>query len=262
MSAMPLPDRPRRRRRRLLVTAARLYTALLMADPPDNWFVPAPDGRYGPADGEALTLLLLGDSLAQSIGVGAREETMGARLAQALSEATGTAVDLRVPARAGATTRVVQRQAVRATGRCRAGVAVLVVGGNDTMLPVLVRRSARRFAQVLDVLRTAGWQVVVLPCPDPGAAPGFRAWVRWAAARRARLLARLQTRIALRAGALVGPSAAEDFLRRAELLSADGVHPSAVGYAEHAVRVLPVLLAAAGRGLPVTDRGVGDCARR
>ncbi|MFF2044246.1 SGNH/GDSL hydrolase family protein [Kitasatospora sp. NPDC058170] len=233
---------------RIRLAAARLYSRLLMHRPPADWSVPVADGRYGPArpaDDRPLTLLMLGDSLAQSLGAGRREETMGARLAEALGEGLGRPVDLRVLARVGATTAGLQWQTVRAA-RLRPGIAVLIVGGNDALLPIPLGRSARRFAHLVRALRETGWQLVVVPCPNPGYGPGFRAPVRWAGARRSRRLARLQTRAAERVGAVLAPSAGTDFRDRAdELLGPDGVHPSPRGYAEHAERMLPSLLAAA-----------------
>ncbi|MFD0568737.1 GDSL-type esterase/lipase family protein [Kitasatospora gansuensis] len=175
---------------------------------------------------------------------------MGARLSQALADTLELPVDLRVFARVGATTRGVQLQALRA-GKLRPGVAVLIVGGNDALLPVPLGRSARCFAQLVRGLHEAGWQTVVVPCPNPGYAPGMRAPVRWVAGRRSQRLARLQIRTAERVGAVLAPSSGVEFRdRAAELLGPDGVHPSPRGYAEHAERMLPSLLTVAGRLTP------------
>ncbi|WP_371495057.1 SGNH/GDSL hydrolase family protein [Kitasatospora sp. NBC_00374] len=244
-------DRPVRRGgllARARVAGARLYCRLLMSRPPADWSVPYADGRYGPvapADDRPLTLLMLGDSLAQSLGARHREETIGARLAHALGEHLDRPVDLRVLARVGATTAGARRQAARASA-LRPGVAVLIIGGNDVLLPRPLGRSARSFAHLVHGLREEGWQPVVVPCPNPGYGPGFRAPARWLGAHRARRLARLQLRAAERAGAVPAPSSGTEFRDRAhELLGPDGVHPCARGYAEHAERMLPSLLAAA-----------------
>lgn len=78
----------RRLRKRLLSLAVRSYMALLMTRPtrPDAWRVPNPSGRYGPDDGPALNLLLLGDSLAVGVGVTGREHTVGALIATQLAQ--------------------------------------------------------------------------------------------------------------------------------------------------------------------------------
>ncbi|WP_406196713.1 SGNH/GDSL hydrolase family protein [Kitasatospora sp. NBC_01560] len=251
--ARPAEARPRRRGgplRRARLAAARLYSRLLMHHPPTDWAAPRADGRYGPAapaDDRPLTLLMLGDSLAQSLGASRAEETLGARLALALGEHLDRPVDLRVLARVGATTTDVRRQVAR-SARLRPGIAVLIVGGNDVLLPLPVGRSARRFAHLVRALAEAGWQLVVVPCPDLGHAPGFRAPARWVGARRSRRLARLQSRAAERVGAVPAPSGGPEFRARAgELLGPDGVHPSPQGYAEHAARMVPGLVTAAGR---------------
>ncbi|MFJ9948989.1 SGNH/GDSL hydrolase family protein [Kitasatospora sp. NPDC091207] len=235
---------------RARLAAARLYSRALMRRPPADWSVPFADGRYGPAepaDGRPLTLLMLGDSLARSLGAGRREETLGARLAEGLGHRLDRSVDLRVLARVGATTAGLRHQVVRAA-RLRPGLAVLIVGGNDALLPLSLGRSGRRFAHLLGALREAGWELVVVPCPDPGYAPGFRAPARWWGGRRSRRLARLQSRAAERAGAVPAPASETEFHDRAgELLGPDGVHPSPLGYAEHAERMLPSLLTAACR---------------
>ncbi|MCM2424931.1 SGNH/GDSL hydrolase family protein [Streptomyces sp. RKAG337] len=232
-------------RRRVAANAARLYTRLLMKHPPQRHVTPSPDGRYGPDHGEPLPLLLLGDSLARGVGARAAEETLGARLAHALSETTGSPVLLRVVARPGSTTAGLHHQLDR-IGTVERGIAVLIIGSNDTLIPTPIGRAARHFERAVERLRAAGRQVVVMPCPDPGNAPGFRAPVRWAASHRARRLARMQCRTAERHGALTAASSVDDFrIRAAELLGPDRVHPSPLGYAEHAVRVLPTLLEAA-----------------
>ncbi|KRB77559.1 hypothetical protein ASE03_00585 [Kitasatospora sp. Root187] len=233
---------------RARLAVARGYSRLLMHRPPTDWSVPTADGRYGPdlpGPQQPISLLMLGDSLAQSLGAGRREETLGARLAQVLSDTVELPVDLRVFARVGATTRGVQLQALRA-GKLPPGVAVLIVGGNDALLPLPLGRSSRRFAHLLRGLHEAGWLTVVVPCPNPGYAPGMRAPVRWVAGRRSQRLARLQIRTAERVGAVLAPSSGTEFRdRAAELLGPDGVHPSPRGYAEHAERMLPSLLTVA-----------------
>ncbi|MFD9366365.1 SGNH/GDSL hydrolase family protein [Streptomyces sp. NPDC060020] len=244
MPAVSTPKAGPSGRRRVIATAARLYTRLLMKHPPERHVAPSPDGRYGPEQGDPLPLLMLGDSLARGVGARAAEETLGARLAHALAETTGCPVHLRVLARSGSTTAALHRQLDR-IGTVERGIAVVIIGSNDTLIPAPIGRAARHFERAVERLRAAGRQVVVMPCPDPGNAPGFRAPVRWAASRRARSLGRMQSRAAERLGALTAASAVDDFrIRAAELLGPDRVHPSPQGYAEHAVRVLPTLLAA------------------
>ncbi|MCX5215526.1 GDSL-type esterase/lipase family protein [Kitasatospora sp. NBC_00240] len=240
-------------RQRIITGTISAYKWLLMKHSSAARFLHTPDGRYGPPDCEALTLLVLGDSLALSIGVRKPEETFGSLLAQSVTDATGLPVDLRVLAKAGATTNSMQHQVTGST-RYRPGIAVVIIGSNDTLLPAPIGRCTRYFGHAVSQLRDAGWEVVVMPCADPGAAPGFRIVVRWLASPRARRLARRQRCIAQRFGALIAPSSIDDFRTRAtELLSHDGVQPSPQGYAEHTGRVLPILLEAAARLGPLSD---------
>ncbi|WP_051838001.1 SGNH/GDSL hydrolase family protein [Streptomyces sp. NRRL WC-3742] len=232
--------------RRLALRLARMYMHLLAHRPPRDWTVPVADGRYGCGDGP-LTLLMLGDSLAQGYGAQRPDQTLGALLAQGLAEGTGRPVDLRVHARVGATTAAVGRQVHRAA-RLRPGIAVLLVGGNDVLIPAPLGRAARQHAHLAQALRESGWQLVVVPCPNPGYGPGFRAPARWIGHHRSRRLARRHTRTADRLGAHLAPTSGPEFRDRApHLLGPDGIHPSPHGYATHAARMLPTLLAAADR---------------
>ncbi|MFG2845658.1 SGNH/GDSL hydrolase family protein [Kitasatospora sp. NPDC048296] len=235
--------------RRPALRLARLYLHLLAHRPPTDWSVPVADGRYAPAEpapeDHPLTLLMLGDSLARGFGAHRPDQTLGALLATGLAEGTGRPVDLRVHARVGATTAAVGRQLLRAD-RLRPGIAVLIVGGNDVLLPTPLGRAARRHAHLARSLREAGWQLVVVPCPNPGYGPGFRTPARWLGHHRSRRLARFHIRTATRTGAHLAPTSGPEFRDQADrLLGPDGIHPSPDGYATHATRMLPVLLAAA-----------------
>ncbi|WP_190132937.1 GDSL-type esterase/lipase family protein [Streptomyces mashuensis] len=233
-----------KRRKQVLLLLARACMAAVMTRPtsPSAFRVPRPDGRYGPEEGEALSLLLLGDSLAAGVGVRSCEETTGAQLATALVQATGRPVNLRVGARPGATTRSVRTQSYDATGP---GLAVVIVGGNDVLLPVRLSRSARRLGALVTRLRHDGWAVAAVTCPDYAAATGVRPWIHTTAARRSRRLARLQQEAAQDAGAHVIPLSADIFLRNpADMFSEDGCHPSARGYAAQITHCLPAVLEA------------------
>ncbi|MED7947753.1 hypothetical protein PUR56_02815, partial [Streptomyces sp. BE303] len=106
----------------------------------------------------------------------------------------------------------------------------VIVRGNDALLPRPIGRTARLFSLLLGRLRETGWQPVVVPCPVPGHAPGFRAPARLVGGHRSRRLARRQARSAVRAVTPLSPSSGPEFQDRAELLRApDGVHPSSRG---------------------------------
>lgn len=179
-------------RKRLVTTGVRCYMAAVMVRPTSReaMRLPSPNGRYGSGSGPALPLVLLGDSLAVGVGTQTREETVGAQLATALIEHLDRPVDLKVCARAGSITWSVLGQTRRMPPD--GGVAVVIVGGNDVLLPVRLAWSAQRLQHTITDLRRRHWSVVVVTCPDYRGAQGLRSWIRPTAIRRSQRLIRLQ----------------------------------------------------------------------
>ncbi|WP_369780004.1 SGNH/GDSL hydrolase family protein [Streptomyces sp. R33] len=178
-----------------------------------------------------MPFVLLGDSSAVTVGVLERQDTIGAQLAGMLSSRLECAVELDVLARAGATTAALGRQVRAVSGRTAPGVAFILIGGNDVMLPAPVSRSAVRLGRYVRELRSAGWEVVVGSCADIGAAPALRRGVAAVASVRSRRLARLQSAAVLAAGGRVVALETDAFRRRpAHLYCPDGFHPSPEGY--------------------------------
>ncbi|MGW8777219.1 SGNH/GDSL hydrolase family protein [Streptomyces sp. NPDC055796] len=225
----------KRVRRRLLKSLVKGYAAVLLRQPLwDGRGVARPCGRYGPAEGTALPFVLLGDSSAVTVGVVERQDTVGAQLAGMLAARLECAVELEVLARAGATTAALGRQVLSVTGRSAPGapgVAFVLIGGNDVMLPAPVSRSAVRLGRYVRELRGAGWEVVVGSCADIGAAPALRRGVAAVASVRSRRLARLQSAAVLAAGGRVVALETDAFRRwPVRLYCPDGFHPSPAGY--------------------------------
>ncbi|ROQ94312.1 lysophospholipase L1-like esterase [Streptomyces sp. 2132.2] len=237
----------KRVRRRLLKSLVKGYAAVLLRQPLwDGRGVARPCGRYGPAEGTALPFVLLGDSSAVTVGVVERQDTVGAQLAGMLASRLECAVELEVLARAGATTAALGRQVRSVTGRSAPGVAFVLIGGNDVMLPAPVRRSAVRLGRYVRELRGAGWEVVVGSCADIGAAPALRRGVAAVASVRSRRLARLQSAAVLAAGGRVVALETDAFRRRpVRLYCPDGFHPSPEGYRVY-LRMADPAVAAAG----------------
>lgn len=193
-----------------------------------------------------LRLVLLGDSIAYGQGAGRVEDTLGSRLAAALT-ADGFDVDLHVLAVPGAASADLARQ-VRAAEPLDADLAVVVVGANDLARFIPAERAAASLAAAVAGLRAGGTDVVVVPAPDmssvPHVPPAFRPLVQAACGQ----LQRRQADVALSAGATVADVSREVSLAFAAdpgLFSADRFHPSSAGYARIAEALLPSVLAAA-----------------
>jgi lysophospholipase L1-like esterase len=214
---------------------------------------PAADGVYGLGDGEPLTLVLMGDSLAAGIGADEPGQTPGALLAVGLARAAGRPVRLHTVARGGTRTRDLpaQLEEARAAGPA---AAVIVTGANDITRLLLPGRPdvVKPLRTVVAELVGSGAAVVVGTCPDVSTVPLIRQPLRALAGRASRAVARAQANAAfvegastVSLGAMVGPAMRE---RPDELFAADRFHPSPAGYAVAAEALLPSLLAAvAGR---------------
>ncbi|MFK0046140.1 SGNH/GDSL hydrolase family protein [Streptomyces sp. NPDC090741] len=232
MGAEVLERTWKRLRRRVLKSAVKGYAALLLRQPLyDGRDVPSPSGRYGSGAGTPLPLVLLGDSSAVTVGVLTAADTVGAHLARLLADRLECPVDLDVLARAGATTAGMGRQVRSVAGRAAPGVAFILIGGNDVLLPAPLGRAADRLGRYVRELRGAGWEVVVGSCADIGAAPALRLPAAVVASVRSRRLARLQRPAAVAAGGRVVTLETDAFRRNpGRLYCADAFHPSAEGY--------------------------------
>ena len=196
-------------------------------------------------DRSPLRLVVLGDSIAFGTGALRVEDTLGRRLATALT-ADGFDVDLRVVAVPGAVSRDLAAQ-VRRAEPLGADVAVIVIGANDLARFVPPAQAAASLAAAVTALRGSGADVVVVPAPDmssvPFVPPAFRAAVRAASVQ-------LQQHQAAAVEAAGGSMAAVHevgvaFATDPAMFSADRFHPSSAGYAAIAAGLTPAVLAAA-----------------
>ncbi|WP_051845714.1 SGNH/GDSL hydrolase family protein [Streptomyces globisporus] len=231
------------RKFRRLTSATRRIAAELIARallnngfrPHHHTTFPLADGTYGNHDdGPALSLLLLGDSIAASLGTTHVHETLGAQCATTLSHATSRPVHLRVLARPGTTTGFMKHQLRKALRHPHPpGIALIIVGGNDIVAGTPLRRAAKNLAHHVTQLRQAGWHVLVGTCWDVGAVPAIRHWLRIPLSRRSRRLEHLQTTAVRQAGAVAIPLRDPRHSTQPELFAADRIHPSAHGHALH-----------------------------
>lgn len=199
-------------------------------------------------EGEPVTLLMLGDSLAAGLGAEHRKQTLGGRLAKTLARQLGRPVRLRTAAVVGSESTALAGQLDALPEGYRADVAVIVVGGNDVTHMVAPSAAAGQLEQAILRLQRAGTPVVVGTCPDLGTLQPVPQPLRTLMSRMSRRLALEQTKIAWRTGAVpvdlrqaVGPTFHE---QPEEMFSLDRFHPSAAGYRRTADALLPAVVTA------------------
>ena len=192
-----------------------------------------------------ITLAVLGDSIAFGGGASRPEDTIGARLAAALT-AAGSPTDIHVLAEPGARSNALADQTERAISR-HPELAVVIVGANDLTHFTPPHLAASQLRDAVTMLRAAGCAVIVVPAPDlslvPWVPPNLRAIVRAGSEG----LRRAQTVAAHAAGAVVvdiPTEAAAQFAADPSLFSSDRFHPSSAGYALVAAALTPAVLAA------------------
>ena len=193
-----------------------------------------------------LRLVLLGDSIAYGQGALKVEDTLGRRLALALTD-EGFDVDLHVAAVPRAASAQLAGQVAAVEG-LTADLAVVVIGANDLTRFVPAPAAAADLGAAVTALRALGTDVVVVPAPDmssvPFVPPAFRPVVQRACA----VLQQHQTQVATAAGARVAPIGeviGTAFADDPTLFSRDGFHPSSEGYARISAALAPHVIAAA-----------------
>lgn len=212
---------------------------------------PYADGRYGKSKGPSIRLVMMGDSLATSLGANDPLDTIGAMLASLVSEYDGRAVVLSTVAAVSAQSKELEDQVERAL-HFKPHVVVIIIGGNDVTHLVPHRRSIKLLDAAVRRLRQEGTQVVVGTTPDLGTVVPIHPPLRWVIRRSGRSLARSQTICvaeaegrAVQMGDILGP---EFISRPRDLFSADQFHPSTQGYEAVAQALAPSVLASLSRG--------------
>jgi lysophospholipase L1-like esterase len=198
-------------------------------------------------EGEPVELLMLGDSIAASLGVERRKDALGARVAKGVAKTLARPVRLRTAAVVGAESSALKGQLDALETGYRADVAVIVAGGNDVTHRVPVATSAAHLAAAIRRLRADRVAVVVGTCPDLGALRPVPQPLRALGSRMSRQLADAQAAAAREAGArpvslrrAVGPV----FISHPEeMFGLDRFHPSALGYRRTAEALVPAILA-------------------
>jgi lysophospholipase L1-like esterase len=215
----------------------------------DGVYLPNGTGPFFSSGESALSLAMLGDSLAAGIGAESVDRLPGVLLASGLAEESGRPVRLITLAMSGAKTFDLPAQVDRALITAP-DLAVVIVGGNDVTSKSRLSTSAAVLGHEVSRLLAAGTTVVMATCPDLGIVLPIPQPLREIARRYSLSLARLQRREMVKLGVSTVPLAdlaSPEFLARPdELFSPDRFHPNGAGYELAASVLLPALCSAAG----------------
>ena len=200
-------------------------------------------GRWGPAHGRPLRLVVLGDSTAAGVGAGVPELSYPAQLAAELGR-DGYRVDLTALGVSGARTADVLREQVPLVESLDADLVFVGIGANDAIHVTSIESVRRDMAEVLRRLQATGADVVVAGAPDMHI-EAFVEPLRSLSAWRGRMVedaiaseARARGVPVVPLRALAGPR----FATHPRLYnSADELHPSAAGYGVWVDAILPVI---------------------
>ncbi|QKW23168.1 SGNH/GDSL hydrolase family protein [Kitasatospora sp. NA04385] len=187
----------------------------------------------------------LGDSLTEGVGdpVPGGWRGWAALLAPTLSPGP---VEFRNLATSGALSRDLLVSQLPTALALRPRFAAVLVGGNDTLRASFdLAATAHRFASVLSSLTSIGAVPLTACLPDPGRLLGLPAPLARPLARRMRGVNAVVHALSAHYGAAHLHLAELPWTQRRELLSADRLHPSAVGH-QLIAREFHALLAAAG----------------
>jgi lysophospholipase L1-like esterase len=215
---------------------------------------PDPTGVYGRYLGQALRLVMLGDSSATGLGCDTSEQTPGGLLAGGIARDLRRRVRLDVVAVVGGRSADLDAQVAKALQE-KVDVAVIMVGANDVTHRVLPGDATRNLGRAVKTLRAAGAVVVVGTCPDLGTVKPLLEPLRTVAAYWSRRMAAAQAvAVAENDGIAVslGSLLALEFSEHPHLWSEDRFHPSPLGYRRVSDALLPSLLEQLGVEIPVS----------
>ena len=213
-------------------------------------------GTFGPAGGEPLRFVVLGDSTAAGLGAGDPSAAYATLLSERLGE-RGWRVALTAYGVSGARVRDVAMEQVPLVAAARPDLVFVGIGANDVTHLTSLDAVGRDMGNALDALAATGAVVVVAGPPDMRAA----AWLeplRSLAGWRGRLVAERIGDVARERGIPVVPLAelaAPYFASNPEEAYADDdFHPGPGGYRAWADAIFPVLIEALERRRGPADR--------
>ena len=216
-------------------------------------------GRWGPAGGRQVRLVVLGDSTAAGVGAGTPERSYPAQLAARLGE-EGYRVKLVALGASGARTADVLREQVPRAEASGADLVFVGIGANDALHVTPIASVRRDMDEILKRLEATGASVVVAGVPEMGI-EAFLEPLRSLSAWRGRLVEGAIASVAAARGVPVVPLravAGPRFAANPRLYnSADELHPSAAGYGVWVDAILPVVR----KALPGSTGGVSPSPR-
>lgn len=193
--------------------------------------LPAPVPTQGQFDGsgDAVRLLVMGDSTVASVGMERLEDTLAYNIAKAVNEQTRSPVDWRAAGGNSATARHIRDFIVpHIEARDWTHIA-LSVGINDMKNFHMARQFKRDFGSLLYALRTRfpDAKIIWCPIPDMRQCPALPTTLGRILAARAELINAMGARMCRERGGIatapVPPQERDAFAR-------DGFHPNGNGY--------------------------------
>lgn len=197
----------------------------------------------GDGPGPALRLLILGDSAARGYGLTDPDAALPRLVGSQVASSMGRPVAVASTATDGHRTADVLAEQVQAVRAVRPDAVVVSVGVNDALGLVGGEALAVATEQLLRAVTDAAEDaaVVLVPCPDLTAAPGFGRVLGALVGLRCRRVAATQLRVARSLGVATVPLPRPD----ATMFGVDGFHPGASGHAAMAELVADALVARA-----------------
>lgn len=223
--------------------------------------LPEPAGlRTGIAGaGRPLRLIIVGDSSAVGVGAATQDEGLAVPLTRALADRLQSAVHWQLIGKTGLTSEGVLRQLSQGEVQ-PADIALVVLGANDITSEISLRRALRHRSEIVALLKErAGVAHVVFPgVPEMQIFPALPHPLAWYAGLHASRNNRAQMRWVRRHQNV--HHADISGLARADLMGADGYHPSPALYALVADRladfIRPLCFPAAELATPLLESAV------
>jgi lysophospholipase L1-like esterase len=182
------------------------------------------------AEGEPLSLAVVGESTAVGVGASRQDEALAFCLARALARTRRFSVDVQVVGRTGAAIAQVRRELVSSIAS-PVDAVVVILGVNDTLELTRGRTWTSHLRALITELRPRARDVVFSGVPPLGQLASLPQPMRSALGARSAYLDALLARTCANEGVRHVPITLP---RRSELIAHDGFHPSALGYASWA----------------------------